>query len=110
MEIPGGSRILYISGTVGTDKNGKIPPEFRSQVENTWSNLVRILEANGMGMNDLVKLNSYITRAENFPIYNEIRMRYLGAVRPASTTVVVAALVFPELLVEVEMVAAASQR
>jgi len=109
MVVPGGSRLLYISGTVGTDANGKIPSDFRSQVENTWENLIRILRANNMEMRDLVKLNSYLTRMEDFTLYNEIRMKYLNGMCPASTTVIVKALVYPELLVEVEMVAAKTQ-
>jgi enamine deaminase RidA (YjgF/YER057c/UK114 family) len=59
-----------------------------------------------MGVENLVKVNHYLTKPENIPGYGEVRSRMLGAARPASTMVVVASLVKPEWLVEVEAVAA----
>jgi 2-iminobutanoate/2-iminopropanoate deaminase len=47
-----------------------------------------------------------LTRASDIAAYRQIRDRMLGNVAPASTLMIVAGLAVPELLVEVEGVAA----
>jgi len=108
MEIAQGSRVMYISGQVGVAPDGTVPTDFRAQAENAWNNCLRILEFNAMRAKDIVKINHYLLRATDIPVYNEVRMKHLGTAQPASTLVVVAALFKPEFLVEVEMVAAIS--
>ena len=49
---------------------------------------------------------SYRADLDDFAGFREVRAEVLGANRPASTLVVVKALVFPELRVEIECVAA----
>ena len=109
VEIPEGSRVTFIAGQVGIDKDGNVPADFRSQAENAWNNLMRILEHNGMRMKDVVKINHFLTSADDLPAYNEVRSKFLGEERPSSTLLIVAALARPDLLVEVEMVAAISR-
>ena len=106
VEIPQGSRVLHIAGQVGIDADGNVPEDFRAQAENAWTNLTRILEHNSMRMKDVVKINHFITSAEYLPQYNEVRMKYLGEERSASTLLIVAGLARPDLKIEVEMVAA----
>lgn len=108
VEIAGGGRVVYISGQVGIDPEGNVPDDFSAQAENAWNNLIKILTHNGMSMKDVVKIKHFLTRADDIGAYNEVRGKFLGAERPASTLLVVAALARPEFLIEVEMVAAAS--
>jgi len=105
-EIPAGSRLLYISGEVGVARDGSVPPDIKGQAELVWKHILAVLAEAGMGVENLVKLNHYLTKAENIPAYGEVRTRFLGAARPASTMVVVTRLVDPSWLVEVEAVAA----
>jgi enamine deaminase RidA (YjgF/YER057c/UK114 family) len=67
------------------------------------------LKAAGAGWEDVVKMNGYMVgmNAERVAAYREARQRFLkeGAL-PASTLVGVEALVHPDLLLEVEVVAA----
>ena len=86
--------------------DGNVPEDFASQAENAWTNCMRILEHNGMRMKDVVKITHFITDAANLPAYNEVRLKFLGKDKPASTLLIVAGLARPELLIEVEMVAA----
>ena len=44
--------------------------------------------------------------AEDIPAYAAVRKRFLGDARPASMLLIVPALVWPEFLLEVEIVAA----
>ncbi len=109
VEVPEGSRVMFIAGQVGIDRDGDVPADFRSQAKNAWDNLMRILEHNGMRMKDVVKINHFLTDAADLPAYNEVRSEFLGEERPSSTLLIVAGLARPELRVEVEMIAAVSR-
>ena len=68
-----------------------------------------MLRAAGAGWNDVIKMNGYMVgiNAENVAAYREVRSGYLKAKElPASTLVGVTSLVQPELLLEIEVVAA----
>jgi enamine deaminase RidA (YjgF/YER057c/UK114 family) len=53
----------------------------------------------------VVKLGTFFTTLEDLAGSREVRARYLPAEPPASTAVQVAALVVPEALIEVDLVA-----
>ena len=106
VEIPPDSKITFIAGQVGIDPDGNVPADFAGQAENAWNNCTKILEHNGMRMKDVVKITHFITDAANLPAYNEVRMKFLGKDKPASTLLIVAGLARPDLLIEVEMIAA----
>jgi 2-iminobutanoate/2-iminopropanoate deaminase len=107
IEVRANARWLHISGQVGTATDGTVPSETGAQAEICWRNIQAILADAGMGMEHLVKVTAFLTRAEDIPAYREARDRVLGEARPASTLVVVSRLARPEWLVEVEAVAAA---
>ena len=81
----------------------------RAQCEQVFKNLTNVLRAAGAGWNDVIKMNGYMVgiNAENVAAYREVRSGYLKAKElPASTLVGVTSLVQPELLLEIEVVAA----
>src|ERR1700739_1389301 len=53
-----GDQIL-ISGIVGVDAKGRLPPDFRSQAENVFTTLEAILNEAGATLDDVASLNSY---------------------------------------------------
>lgn len=53
-----GDQIL-ISGIVGVDAEGRLPPDFRSQAENVFTTLEAILKHAGATPDDAARLNSY---------------------------------------------------
>lgn len=105
-EVPAGARWLYIAGQVGANPDGSIAKGAEAQVERAWLNLIAVLESAGMGVEDLVKINTYITRPEDVELNRRIRDRMLKNDGPAVTMVTVSALSHPEWLVEIEGVAA----
>lgn len=107
IEVPAGARLLHVSGQVGVDASGHCPAGIDEQSEIVWSNLLMLLRAAHMGVENIVKLSSFVVGHENFAAYAAVRARHLGATRPASTSLIVGALVRQEWLVEVELVAAA---
>ena len=53
-----GNQIL-ISGIVGVDAEGRLPPDFRSQAKNVFTALEAILNEAGATLDDVARLNSY---------------------------------------------------
>jgi 2-iminobutanoate/2-iminopropanoate deaminase len=106
VEAPANSRWLHISGQVGATPDGAILKGFEAQAKQCWVNIAAILTAAGMGVADLVKVNIFVTSAEYVAASRAIRDAALKGAEPASTFLVVAALAHPELVVEIEAVAA----
>ena len=59
-----------------------------------------------MSVADVVKVTQYLTRVEDIKAYARVRTKYLGDARPASMLLVIPQLVWPAILVEVEVIAA----
>jgi 2-iminobutanoate/2-iminopropanoate deaminase len=106
VEVAPGARWLAISGTPGIAPDGSIAPGFDEQAEQAWSNVCEALSTAGFAVGDLVKITQYLTDADTIAAHAAIRARYLGSARPASMLVVVPALVWPEMSIEIEAWAA----
>lgn len=106
IEVPPNARWLYISGQVGIGPDGKVGQGIQQQAEFAWRNLLTILRSAGMGVEDLVKVTTYLTRAQDIQDSRNARVKVLGQVKPASTLVVISALAAPEYLIEIEAHAA----
>lgn len=106
IEVPPDARRLYISGQIGVLPDGTIPKDSEAQMECAWTNIRAILDLAGMTMDDVIKVTTFITRAEDFAVHPKVRARYLGENHACATAVLVSGLAKPELLVEIEAVAA----
>jgi enamine deaminase RidA (YjgF/YER057c/UK114 family) len=107
VEVEPGKRMLYVSGTPGLDSGtGKIPATFADQADLAWRNVKAILAEAGMSVEDIVKLTQYLIRRDDLVAYRDIRSRHLGSCRPASMLAFVPELVWPDMLIELEVVAA----
>lgn len=85
---------LYISGQVGQNlQTRQIPAEFEAEVRQTFDNIGIILKAAGMGFQDAVAVQVYLTDMSLFPRMNAVYTTYFKEPRPARTTVGVAKLV-----------------
>ena len=99
-------RWLMTSGTPGLSIDGDLPKDITGQAELAWKHILGVLEQAGMSAIDIVKVTQYLTRAEDIPAYAKVRAQMLGSVRPAFMLLVVPQLVWPEILLEVEVIAA----
>ena len=106
IEVPPGARWLYVAGQIGVRPDGSVPATIEEQTEVVWQNILAVLADAGMGIGDVVKITSFLTRHENFPRFAQVRAKFLGSHRPASTLLVISSLARPEFLVEVEAIAA----
>ena len=105
--VTGNPRWLHVSGQVGVRPDGGSLSGIEAQLHQAWDNVLGVLAGAGMTADHLVKVNVFLTRVQDVSIYREIRDQRLEGRAPASTLLVVAGLARPELLVEIEAVAAA---
>ena len=98
---------IYASGQVALDAEGHLvgQGDLRAQTEQVFENLARVLEANGATFEHVVKIQTFLTTLEDLAGSREVRARYLPAEPPASTAVQVVALLLPEALIEIDLVA-----
>lgn len=105
-QVPAGARLLWIAGQVGYAQDGSLPGSIEAQAENTYANVVRILQDADMAVTDLVKLNIYLVNVGDATKIAPARAKYFGDHAPPGTLIYVKALAYPELMLEVEGVAA----
>jgi 2-iminobutanoate/2-iminopropanoate deaminase len=100
---------VFTAGQVGLDPaTGKVVEGLDAQVERALANTRAVLAAAGLDVADIVKVTFYLTDMSAFGAVNAIYERFLGAHRPARSTVGVAALPGGALF-EVDAVALARQ-
>ena len=98
---------LHVSGQIAIDLEGNLvgPGDVRAQTRQVFENLKAILAANGATFADVVKIGTYLTTLDDLAGMREVRSEYLIAEPPASTAVQVVALVVPDALIEIDLVA-----
>ena len=111
VEVAGAARTVYIAGQVAFDKNGQVvgKGDMKAQTEQVYKNLEAALAAAGASFKDVVKMNTYITDMSQAQVTRDVRARYFGETLPASTLVQIVALARPELMIEIEVIAAIAQ-
>ena len=103
--VPAGSELLFISGQIGIDTEGRAGTTIAEQSDQAFSNLVGILKAQALEVESIVKLTVFIVAGQDGEPVRQARLKHMGSHKPASSTFYVAGLVRPEWLIEVEAVA-----
>ena len=107
------TRQVHVSGQVAVDAQGEIvgKGDLARQVEQVYANLAEALAAAGMRLSNVFKMVTYVVNLtpDKVAAVRTVRNRHFGeGPYPASTMIGVSALVHPDLLVEVEVIAAES--
>ena len=107
VEAIGPGRLVFISGQLGQDRDGKLGTDFRAQCVQVFENLDAALRLVGANFRHVVKLNNYLVDVRaDLPTFREIRDRYVDTTSPpAGTTIQVPALAREGALLEVEAIA-----
>ena len=101
--------VLVCSGQTAMGPDGSLPAsaDMGQQVRTALENVVTVLEAGGMTPANIVKSNIYTTDVDAcIGVLGQTVQEVLGSILPASTLLGVSRLAFPELLVEIEVLAA----
>jgi enamine deaminase RidA (YjgF/YER057c/UK114 family) len=112
------TRWLHTAGVVAIDRDGTVPDTVAAQARVIWQNIAAMLTAAGMTAADIVSVTTYVVAASTGPGTGTGTGTALGEAMAerdafmvgrivASTLVTVPALVRPEWLIEISVVAAA---
>ena len=98
--------LVFVAGQTGRDpKTGELGNDIRAQTRNTLERIKVVLEAAGTSLDNVLTATTYLTDRTNLADYNEEYAKYFPTNKPARTTVTVASLNTPELLIEITVTA-----
>lgn len=96
--------MVYTAGQTGVDGSGAVVDGgIEAQTRRALENVRLCLEAAGCSLDDVVKVNAYLTNLDDFPVYNDVYREFFDEPYPARTTV--GASLPSGLLVEIDAVA-----
>ncbi|WP_029066072.1 RidA family protein [Labrenzia sp. DG1229] len=105
--VPADHDLLFVSGQVGIDPQGAVLSGIAPQSLQAFANLQACLSDADLHVDQIVQLTIYLTDANFIKDARLARQVVFGDVPdPACTLLVVSALARPELLIEVEALAA----
>jgi 2-aminomuconate deaminase len=107
---------IFVSGTsarradnsiAGAERDaaGNWQLDIRTQTRAVMENIRDILHCAGAVLGDVVEISTYLVAMRDFAAYNEVYSEFFGYDGPARTTVAVAELPNPHLLIEIKAVA-----
>lgn len=104
-------RILFLNGQAAVSAQGESmhPNDIRAQAALTLDNIELVLEKAGMSLANIVRMNTYVTDVNDYVEHgDELIAERLAAVdvRPPGVLVGVSRLARPEILIELEAIAA----
>lgn len=94
--------MVAVSGTAPIWVDGHVDPDPAAQARRCWEIVVSALEELGASVSDVVRTRQYVVRADVAEAVGAVHGEVFGDVRPTSTMVVVAGLLDPRWVVEVE--------
>lgn len=100
-------KTLYISGSVRWHQNGQTfaAEEMRAQMRHAFNDIRQMLQAHGATVANIVKETVYTKNIEAAIEAEAIRSELYGDYSPAAKWVGVSRLLYPELLIEIGIVA-----
>lgn len=104
--VPAGADMVFCSGQLGIGPDAQVPEDVAAQTELCFNNIRSILAAAGMGLQDVVRVNAYVTDRAHMQAYMSVRDGFFPQPAPASTLMIVTGFTREEFKVEVEAVAA----
>ena len=105
--VPAGAEWLVTAGQTGLNIDGQPGEGIEEQADLAMKNLYQIVKEAGMDSDDVIKMTIFYLDPAYLPTIVAARNKYFGQdFRPASTAVGVSAFARPQLLMEVELIAA----
>ena len=107
--IPAGTELVLVAGQYGSSKDGAVvSADFTEQVQQAFRNLGVALAAHGLNLSHVVQLRTYVVNLdfEKLGAIAQAVQGGCGDTPPTQTVIGVAGLAMPDILFEVEAVAA----
>lgn len=106
VEVPEGMRLVFCSGQLGIEPNDAIPADTGAQARLCFAGIEAILADAGMTLDNIVRINAYVTGREHLKPYMAVRDELFSEPAPASTLMIVSGFARDEFTVEIEAIAA----
>lgn len=105
--LQGAGQIVHLKGQIPLDRNGNLvgDGDIKVQVRQVLENIQKVLESMNGRMTDVLSLSQYTTDLEAFLSASPIRGEFFCDPFPVTTTVAVAALYRPDVMVEISAIA-----
>ncbi len=102
-----GQRMIFVSGQLAWDAQGHMVGEgdMAAQYVQIGKNIKAVLAQAGAGLEDVVKINTYVTDMAAYKDCMAAREEYFGPGWPTSTTVEISRLAHPGMLIEIDAIA-----
>ena len=98
--------LVFVAGQTGRHPvTGEVGKDIREQTRNVLERIKLILQSAGSSLDNVLSATTYLTRRDDLAAYNEEYAKYFPSNKPARTTVTVASLNAPELVIEITVVA-----
>jgi 2-iminobutanoate/2-iminopropanoate deaminase len=105
VRVPAGYDQIVVSGTPGLADNGTVAADMTGQATQAWRNVEKILAQAGAALSDIVLVRQWLVKPSDIPAYVAVRSTVLSH-EPAFMLGVIPGLIRPDILVEIEVVAA----
>ncbi len=104
----------FVAGQVAIDRQGNVvgDGDLAAQLTQTFANIGDILSSLGLGFANVAQMTTYLTQRTHVAEFYEARRvlfpsLFVDAMYPPNTLLIIAGLVRPELLIEVQLIATA---
>lgn len=109
--VPAGSDLVLVAGQYASGADGAVvSSDFAEQVGRVFANLGTALAAHGLQLEHVVQLRTYVVDLDGpkLGVIGQAVAQGCGRTLPSQTVIGVAGLAMPQILIEVEAVAARS--
>jgi len=98
--------LVFVAGQTGRHPvTGEVGKDIREQTRNILERIKEILTAAGTSLDNVLTATTYLTNVKDLAAYNDEYGKFFSTNKPARTTVTVASLNNPELLIEITVTA-----
>lgn len=104
--------VICVSGQVAVNEQREFVgiDDSEAQARQCFANLARVLDEAGASMADLTRVNAYLTDTAHYAGYAAAKAEFLKDILPGGTVVIVAGLMDPRFLMEIDAIAVVSNQ